>query len=471
MERLLFKERWGEALRVAAMAGPDYVKLATARVAVGREAGNAQKLLDAVPPNLREDTSFVYARASLLRRKNKPIDAAQAVTRITRDPAILVDGDEWWVERRILARKLLDINEPRLAYAVARGHGAETPAMKVEAEFHAGWIALRFLNDPITARTHFDAAAEAAMTPISIARAAYWQGRAAEAAGQNAEPLYRKAAEQATTYYGQLARARLGEKDLPIRKPPEANPSPDRQTYARAISYLYEIGERDIALSLFGEIGQRASASDLTVYGDLALQKDDAKALLVLGKAALQRGLPLEVHAFPTNGVPKTTAPSADQVERAMVLAIARQESAFDPRARSGAGAQGLMQLMPATAKTTALRAGMAYDASRLTGDAVYNANIGATHLGDLVGEWRGSYILTFAAYNAGSGNVKKWIQAYGDPRTKEVDPVDWVERIPFTETRNYVQRIMENLQVYRGLLEERSTLLIESDLKRGLRQ
>lgn len=471
MERLLFKERWSEALRVAAMAGADYVKLAMARVAVGREAANAQKLVDGVPPALRNDTSFIYAKASMLRRKNKPVEAAQAIAKVPRDPAILVDGDEWWVERRILARKLLDINEPRLAYAVARDNGAESSSMKVEAEFHAGWIALRFLNDPVTARKHFDAAAAAATTPISVARAAYWQGRAAEAAGEKAEPFYSRAAENATTYYGQLARVKLGQSELPIRQPPEPPSGLDRQDIIRAISYLYELGERDLALSLFAEIGQRASATELTLYGDLALQKNDAKALLTLGKAALQRGLPLEVHAFPTIGVPKTTAPSADAVERAMVLAIARQESAFDPRARSGAGAQGLMQLMPATAKTTALRAGMAYDASRLTGDAVYNANIGATHLGDLVSEWRGSYILTFAGYNAGSGNVKKWIQSYGDPRAKDVDPVDWVERIPFTETRNYVQRVMENLQVYRGLLEQHSTLLIESDLKRGLRQ
>ena len=149
-----------------------------------------------------------------------------------------------------------------------------------------------------------------------------------------------------------------------------------------------------------------------------------------------------------------------------MVYAIARQESAFNPRAVSSAGARGLMQLMPATAKRTAQRFGVGFDLDRLVQDPAYNAKLGSAHLGELMEDWKGSYILAFASYNAGGGNVKKWIDAYGDPRSPDVDPIDWVERIPFSETRNYVQRVMENLQVYRHRLGERSVLLIENDLR-----
>ena len=147
---------------------------------------------------------------------------------------------------------------------------------------------------------------------------------------------------------------------------------------------------------------------------------------------------------------------------------MARQESAFDPRAQSQVGARGLMQLMPATAKRTAQRFGIDFDQAKLLDDPAYNARLGSAHLGDLMDDWRGSYILTFASYNAGGGNVRKWVQAYGDPRSADVDPVDWVERIPFSETRNYVQRVLENFQVYRRRLGEQTALLTEADLRRG---
>jgi soluble lytic murein transglycosylase len=201
------------------------------------------------------------------------------------------------------------------------------------------------------------------------------------------------------------------------------------------------------------------------------LEVRDARALVAIGKLATQRGLALDTHAYPTIGIPDyETFTAVPQVERAMVFAIARQESQFDPRAQSGVGARGLMQMMPATAQRTAKRVSTSYETDRLTSDPAYNARLGQAHLGELMEDWKGSYILAFASYNAGGGNVKKWIDAYGDPRTPNVDPVDWVERIPFTETRNYVQRVMENLQVYRNRLDGKSALMIERDLARGAR-
>jgi soluble lytic murein transglycosylase len=471
MERFLFKESWDSALRAAGHAGKDYVLLAKARMAVEKKAGNAAKALDAVPPSLRADTSFLFSRAQFHRRKDNPAEAAKIIADVTRDVDVLVDGDQWWEERRIVARKLLDQGDAKTAYLLALNHAAETAANQIEAEFHAGWIALRFLNQADVAAVHFAEAAKVAVTPISVARSAYWQGRAAEAGGQeeDARRFYEKAARQPITYYGQLASAKLGLQNLPLRAV-DGNPAGreafDSLAAAQALKLLHEAGVRELAMPLYLDLAQRLTdATHLNALGDLAVEQRDSRALLAVGKTAVQRGFPLDLHAFPTIGIPAFD-PVGDRVEKAMVYAIARQESAFDPRAQSHAGARGLMQLMPATAKRTAKRFGVGFDLDRLLSDASYNAKIGAAHLGELMEDWKGSLILTFASYNAGGGNVKKWIDAYGDPRSPAVDPIDWVERIPFSETRNYVQRVMENLQVYRNRLGERSVLLIESDLR-----
>jgi soluble lytic murein transglycosylase len=471
MERFLFKESWEAALRAAGHAGKDYVLLAKARMAVERKAGNAAKALDAVPPSLRADTSFLFSRAQYFRRKDNPAEAAKIIADVTRDPDVLVDGDQWWEERRIIARKLLDQGDAKAAYLLALNHAAETTANRIEAEFHAGWIALRFLKHPDVAAVHFAEAAKIAVTPISVARAAYWQGRAAEAGGQEEEArrFFERAARQPITYYGQLASAKLGVQNLPLRAV-DGNPAGREAfgslTATQVLKLLHEAGMRDLALPLYIDLAQWLSdPTHLNALGDLAVEQRDSRALLTVGKTAVQRGFPLDTHAFPTIGIP-AYEPVGDRVEKAMVYAIARQESAFDPRAQSHAGARGLMQLMPATAKRTAKRFGVGFDVNRLLSDASYNAKIGAAHLGELMEDWKGSYILAFASYNAGGGNVKKWIDAYGDPRSPEVDPIDWVERIPFSETRNYVQRVMENLQVYRNRLGERSVLVIENDLR-----
>jgi soluble lytic murein transglycosylase len=472
VERAIFAEDWSDALRCAGRLGDDVVKLVKARIAVDREAGDAGKQLDGLSKALKADPSYLFARAQWLRRQDKPVEAAKLLAGMTRDPAVLVNPTEWWTERRVLARKLLDAGEQKLAYEVARDYPLGDNAVTIEAEFHAGWIALRFLSDKESAARHFAAAAAVAVTPISVARAAYWQGRAAEAAGQDASGFYGRAAEQPTTYYGQLARAKLGMAQLPVRRVlAPASPPLERLPAGRAIRLLTEAGARELAAPLYRELAETlTSEGDLDALAQIAAEKGDVRALLTVGKTAVQRGFPMDNHAFPLIGVPVFEMPEQAGIDRSFVYAIARQESAFDPRAVSSAGAKGLMQLMPATARVTASRAGMDWDPDRLLSDAAYNARIGATHLRDLVQDWKGSYILSIASYNAGPGNVKKWIEAYGDPRSSAVDPIDWVERIPFTETRNYVQRVMENLQVYRSRLGEQSTLLIDTDLRRGAR-
>ena len=235
-----------------------------------------------------------------------------------------------------------------------------------------------------------------------------------------------------------------------------------------AIEILYAIGERDLIAGGLAELGERSTdLATLAAVGEVTARHKDARAMLLLGKAALGRELPLEHFAFPTVGIPDYRAIGPD-VEPAIVYAIARQESTFNPRIISSARAMGLMQVTPAAGRYVAKKFGVPYDENRLLSDQIYNVQLGAAELGDLVKDYRGSYILSFVGYNAGRGRVKDWIAKYGDPRDPKIDPIDWVERIPFSETRNYVQRVLENLQVYRVRFGGGSKLLIDADLRRG---
>jgi len=458
MERLLLKENWGGAQRAAGRAGKDYETLVKARMGIYQGKKKAEKAFAAVPAALRKDPSYLFSRALFLRRSNKLAEAASLIMQAPRDPELRVDGDEWWAEQRLIARTLLDKGDVQTAYEVASHHAAETPAQQIEAEFHAGWIALRFLGDPAKAAQHFATVANTASTPISISRIAYWQARAAEAAGamEDAKLFYERAADKPTTYYGQLAHSKLGRTvSLRTVEPlsDEARKAFENLVPIQAVQLLQQIGETELALGLYSELAQTLNdPGQLDALAALAASRQNPRAVLAIGKIASQRGFPLDQHAYPLAAIPDFQR-VGDEVDPAMVYAIARQESAFNPRAVSSAGARGLMQLMPATAKRTAQRFGVGFDLNRLVDDPAYNAKLGSAHLGELMEDWKGSYILAFASYNAGGGNVKKWIDAYGDPRKPQVDVVDWVERIPFYETRNYVQRVMENLTVYRQRL------------------
>jgi len=455
MERFLTNERWSAAIRAAGYAGRDYVLVAKARMAVAQKAPDALRVLEAVPLGQRSNKSYLLAKAQFLRRQDKADAAAQIVIADTPESATLPDSDEWWVERQLIARQLLDRGDPYAAYAMVRDNVAESVEKRVEAEFHAGWIALRFLQHPATAARHFANAAQIAAKPISVARTKYWQGRAAEALGTGLEArrFFQAAAVHSTTYYGQLARTKLGLSELELRTEHiDGDPAFSQLPVGRAIKRLYDAGYRDIAFALCTDVAVNLiDARQLHSLAHLAADNGDARTVLAVGKIAIQRGYPLDIHAFPLQGVPIKTRVDSP-IDQAMIYAIARQESAFAPQAQSSAGAQGLMQLMPETARRTAKRLGLEFDLERLL-DPEYSTQLGAAHLRDLMEDWKGSLILIFASYNAGGGNVSKWIKAYGDPRSPGIDSVDWVERIPFSETRNYVQRVMEALLVYRHRL------------------
>ena len=471
MDYLLYGSETEAALRAAKRLGGGYQALAKARIGVTRKAPNSRALLEAVPSELHGDPGYMFSKIQLLRREEKFAEAARLMLAAPRDPNRLHNLDEWWIERRLLSRKMLDVGEHRSAYLIARD--AALPARdiyKTEQEFTAGWIALRFLNDPSTAAQHFARIGVGSTNPTALARAGYWQGRAAEAAGraQDARTAYTSAAEQSTSYYGQLARAKLGLPQIELNGAPGSRSrGVEKFEIVRAVQLLYALDEREIAIPILADMGENGDPDALLGLGELTSRNDDARGMLLLGKAALNRGLPFDFYAYPVSGIPPFKSIGPD-VEKSIVFAIARQESAFNPSVVSPANAYGLMQVTPDAGRYVCKKYGATFDLGKLKSDPVYNASVGAAELGGLIDDYRGSYIMTFAAYNAGRGSVRKWIERYGDPRDANVDAVDWVEQIPFAETRNYVQRVMENLQVYRARFGGGTRLQIEADLRRG---
>ena len=471
MDARLYADDEDAALRAARHLDATAMAVAKARIAVIDQANNAKSALEAVPENARHEPGYLFSRIQWLRRSDKIVDAAQLLLAVPHDPARLGDVDQWWVERRLVARKLLDIGNARLAYGVV--NAAVSPKdenHRAEAHFTAGWIALRFLREPSVALAHFARITEGVANPITLARAFYWQARSAEALGreQDARSFYRQAAYYPTAYYGQLARAKLGFNDITLRMPPQQAPEHRTLEITRLFEILYAIDERDLVAAMAADLGENAADTAVLVeLAGIAARHHDARATLLIGKAALRRGLPFERYAFPDFGVPEYQQ-IGPEVEACVVYAIIRQESAFNPRVVSSANAIGLMQVTPAAGRDTAKRFNVTFDQRRLSQDVAYNAQLGTAELGNDIATWRGSYILAFVAYNAGPRRAKEWIEQYGDPRDPKIDPIDWIERIPISETRNYVQRVLENMQVYRALLENNSKLLIEADLRRG---
>ena len=471
MEARLYAEDDDAGLRAAHHLDAVALAIAKARAAVINEARDAKTLLDAVPEAARRDPGYMFSRIQWLRQTDKIAEAAQWLNAAPRDPAKLVDVDQWWVERRLVARKLLDLGDARMAYEVANDAAPpDTENYRAEQHFTAGWIALRFLHEPAVALAHFARIADGVANPITLARSFYWQGRAAEALGreQDARMLYEQAAHYPTAYYGQLSRARLGLDEVMLSTLPNAPADHRPLEIARAFEILYAVDERDLIATMAADLGNTATdTAALATFADIATRHNDARATLLIGKAMLGRGYPFERYAFPGFGVPDYQQ-IGPQVEPCVVYSIVRQESAFNPRVISSANAIGLMQVTPESGRDIAKKFNVAFSQRRLSDDVVYNAQLGTAELGNDIATFRGSYILAFVAYNAGPRRAREWVEQYGDPRDPKVDPIDWIERIPISETRNYVQRVLENIQVYRALIENNPKLLIEADLRRG---
>ena len=453
MDRRIGAKDFGAAMRTAKRLGSTHIAIVKACEAAEANSTKTGALLAAVPEATRADLGYALCRLHWLLAQNDLAAAVNLLAESSDEDLQRQDTDEWWRERRILARRLLDLGDPKTAYGVVSEAAAPAnPYHRAEFHFMPGWIALRFLSDPVTALRHFAKVDEGTNDPIVLARAAYWRGRAFEADGQSDQMTaqYETAARYPTAYYGQLARARLGVNDIALRPPPPPTKVERASSdLLRAADMLYAIGELDLVLTFVSDLAETSSdVVTLSALGELTARHNDAQAMLVIGKTALARGLAMERYAFPEIGVP-TYSPIAPPIDQCMVYSIVRTESAFDQRDASPADAVGLMQVTPEAGRDTAQRFGVTYDWKRLVSDPVYNTQMGAAEISALFQEYSGSYIMTMAGYNAGRGRVRQWVAQHGDPRDPKVDAVDWVERIPLAETRNYVQRVMENLQVY----------------------
>ena len=469
MDKRIGAKDMGAAMRAAHHLDDNAVAIVKACSAVKGNDDKAGDKLDEVAAEGRDDLGYVLCRVQWLMKKDKIAEASQLVLAAPQATMQLQDTDEWWKVRRVLARKLLDLGDAQGAYEVART--AATPASdnyRADQHFMAGWIALRYLHDPRAAMAHFVHIDEGCGNPITLARANYWRGRAAEALGDLAtmRVSYQAAARQSTAYYGQLARARLGMTTMELREPQagEAESIKPSDEIVRAADMLYTLGERDMVVSFVVDLAEDSNdVATLSAVADVTGRHNDARAMLELGKTALGRGLPVDAYAFPTIGIPDHQ-PVGPAIDRSVIYSVARTESDFNQKDKSSANAVGLMQVTPEAGRDTAKRFGVEYDWDRMVSDPVYNTQMGAAELSALLLEYKGSSIMTFAGYNAGRGRVRDWIKAYGDPRDPNVDPVDWVERIPFSETRNYVQRVMENLGVYRARFGHREPLMAITD-------
>jgi soluble lytic murein transglycosylase len=469
MDRRIGAKDFGAAMRAAKRLGPDRVAVVKACEAAEANSSKSRKMLAEVPEDVRGDLGYVLCRVHWLQSHDDFATATRLVIESSRPDLQLQDADEWWRERRLMARRLIDLGEPQTAYRVVNEAAVPSnPYYRSEYYFMAGWIALRFLNDPATALTHFAHVDDGSSDPIVLARASYWRGRAAEALGQidDMQAQYQAAAAYPTAYYGQLARARLGASQVAVLSPRQLGDG-NQSDLLRAADILYSIGEFELVLSFVTDFAETSTdVAKLTALGELTARYNDAQAMLSIGKTALARGLPVERHAFPDIGVP-SYRPIAPPIDHCVVYSIVRTESAFNQADKSPANAVGLMQVTPEAGRDTAKRFGVAYNWKRLVSDPVYNTQMGAAELSALLREYAGSYVMTFAGYNAGRGRVRQWVALHGDPRDPKVDAVDWVERIPISETRNYVQRVMENLQVY-GARFGASTATVEPNLHRA---
>ena len=468
LDRLLWDGQSGPARRMMKRVDAGHRALAEARLRLMRLDPGVDGAVRQVPRELLRDPGLIYERARWRRRK----EMYEAVPELFEPPpASAGHTDVLWFERHDAARRALARGETALAYRLARDHGAERGLTFAEGEWLAGWVALRFRGDAKTAHAHFKRLYEGVDSALSSSRGAYWAGRAAETLGEAALAAhwYETAATHSTAYYGQLAAQRLG-RDEALRLPAPAEPTAAaRAAFAeleltRVVRALGALDQTDQARPFLIRLTEIVDgAGGQRMVGDLAAELGRPDLTVVVAKAARQRGAELVEFLFPLRAVPDGDGP-----EDALVLAVVKQESAFAADAVSPAGARGLMQLMPATAKQVAGQIRLKYDKAKLTADPDFNMRLGRAYLDDLLRRFDGSYVLAVAAYNAGPSRVWQWIRELGDPRDERVDTIDWVESIPFGETRNYVQRVMENLQVYRHRLDRRQVALsLEQDLSR----
>lgn len=449
-------KRTAEALRMLPRVSAGWQALAKARMALRADKAGASALIELVPAALQGDPGLAYERFIWRMRREAYPDAAAFLIERSTSPSALGRPQLWADRRALLARWLMRKGAVADAYKVAASHQLSGGDGMVDLEFLSGFIALRKLNDPDTALRHFAALKAVVKTPISLSRADYWTARALEAKGDSAgaTAAYQTGTQHQTAYYGQLSAEKLGlSLDPALVRVGEPQRSYKTAAFAQssvleAARLLQAIGERGIAKRFFLHLAEGQDRAGLEALSDLALLLDEPHIALVVAKQAAEKGWILPRAYYPVPAM----VPDSLSVSRALALAISRRESEFDPAARSSANALGLMQLLPETAARMAKGLGMPHMTQQLTTDPGHNAILGAAYLAKMVEEFGPSVPMVAAGYNAGPGRPRKWVTEFGDPRSG--DPVDWVETIPFAETRTYVMRVTESLVIYRQRLK-----------------
>lgn len=460
LDRLLWEDHLVSAKRMLPLVPEDERKLAEARIALQERAPGVDAKIEAVPDRLKGAAGLAYDRFAWRDRKRLQDGAIAMMMDRSTSAENLGEPGKWLRRRRDLARQLMRDGDHERAYQLAAYHFS-TPADGYgysDCEWLAGYIALQKLRDPELAAVHFQRFLDSVATPISIGRGGYWLGRAYAAMGEadKAHEAYAKGAEYQTSFYGLLAAEKLGRPfDPALVKPAEL---PDWRTadfmqssVAEAGLMLLKAGDLALAERFLTHLVEGLPPVQARQLGQMAVELNQPHLAVMISKRAARGGVELEGAYYPLHPVAKRQLPMAEE----MTLAIARRESEFDPAVISHAGARGLMQVMPATAKLVATELGIlaGHNTSRLTAEWDYNAKLGANYLAGLAGKFRGNVVMMAAGYNAGPHRPTTWMERYGDPRGGSPDIVDWIEHIPFNETRNYVMRVTESLPVYRARL------------------
>ncbi|MDB4351323.1 lytic transglycosylase domain-containing protein [Candidatus Pelagibacter sp.] len=441
----------------------DYELLYTARQILISKGYGVDQAIKNVPQKFKNDAGLNYDRLKWRRKKGRIDSSAEILLKIKNDKDYLVEPEKWWKEREIISRALIYKKKYEIAYKISSNHGMNQGSDFAAAEWMSGWISLSFLNDPLTAKDHFKNFYDNVGYPISTSRGAYWLGRTYEKLGNRAlsNKWYQEASKYLTTYYGQLAFLKLNPNGkFELKKDMEVD---NKYRYIffnkELVKIVYLLDE--LKKDKYTKFILRHLANDNIVKGSEVLAAELATnierydfAIQVSKIASYQKRFHNKFN-YPIISTPKNIN-GRKIPESAFILSIIRQESEFDLSANSHAGAKGLMQLMPYTAKLVSKQAKLPYVKSRLTTDPEYNINLGSHYIAGLILQYDGAYPFATAAYNAGPNRVKYWKKINKNPQKKQINYVDWVELIKFRETRNYVQRVLENYNVYRYILEKK---------------
>jgi soluble lytic murein transglycosylase len=449
-DRILREGRPQNARDLVAKLPPDYQSLANARLAMATKAADTVTILRGVAPARLNEPNIKFERLQWMRRSGN-LDDAKALL-VSQNPG---QTEAWWNERQLIARDLLAAGRPADAYAVVVPHGQTKGVAFAEAEFLAGWIALRHLRRAADAHKHFQTLYDGAPTEHSKSRGAYWLGRTAEVSGKapDAKEWYGRAAAFGLTFYGQLAARKLPGGSVRLPGEPSTNDADQQALSGRELvavaRYLGQTGDYERTRPFLLRLARMVTGpGETALLAQLAADLQRPDVSVTIARRASDSGVNLVGASFPVVELGNTGS-----IERALALALTRQESAFNAAAVSPSNALGLMQLLPSTARDVATKLGVPFIQDKLTRDPAYNVQLGSQYLADMLTRFGGSYEIAAAAYNAGPNRVAKWLETMGDPRSGKIDMIDWIEMIPFRETRNYVQRIMEGVWVYRDRL------------------